>query len=289
MPVASTPPLIPQSRAGLAPLPLIERLDRIAHPEPPFEDGYRIPFASAPSKSMTTAAAEAKAAAPESAEVKPEQAASDQLPPIVTPPDRDMRGEARKLCAPIAAKLQSLEIGDDEPELRQRHSDLLQRCQEFTEALGGLLHDCRQQKITSLTAEQESLSASCREQRIVVARLEDKYSEQLGEARKAAGRTASVRNLLNGHLNSEPKPEQWPDRSTLARWQGERARLQSALESAQAAESAERDELSERGRRLVQARAELRRLADAEEALRNRLSGEAYFDRETGLQVPPEL
>lgn len=263
----------------------LQRIHTRAFPESPavvpFDAGYSNPLWGDPKVKSAAVAVEPG--------TTPEIPAGD-LPPVIAAPEPEISPEvrARKLLSAATAAIAGLDLNGD-PALESRAADLRAELFSLSGKLGVFLADVRKANIRTLTSQQEKAAAQCREQQAVIDGAESRYEEASAAVRKLAGVTASCRALFKACDAARPELDLWPNRVEVARWKVERARLSQALEQATDAEFGGRNELARVGQALVREQGKLAALADAELALRNRLSGEEFFDSETGLEHPPEL
>jgi len=249
----------------------------------PFELGYSQPLWGDP---RITASAPTKEPAP-----APEVSAdAGELAPVVTAPEPEISPDARarKLLSAAMTAIAEADLSGDES-LQSRGADLLGEVSDLSSRLGKFLSDARERKIESLTRQHEAAALACREQTAVIAGVEQRHTEQIAELRKLAGQTATARALFNACDAREPDLDSWPNRAEVAQWKAERARLAQVLEQAQDAESAGRGELARIAQEFRREQEKLTELSEAESVLRSRLSGESFFDGDTGLIEPREL
>jgi hypothetical protein len=288
-PVASVPSVPAPSNFFTAP---IEKLHRAAHPEPSFEDGYRFPFWQ-PERTPDAKPAEPESAKPAEQTETPDAATETQvdpasLPPVIEAPAAKVTADeqAGKLLSPILNRLDGLACNS---ELEQRRFDLLIRIEEVRKSLATFFSDQREWLVSDLQRQQEEASEKCRQQKAVIASLEPGKAEAESAVRKASGQVSSCRTLLNRCDEEKPSDDRWPTRLEKAQWQAERDHLAAALEQAQTVEEQARADLRTVVARILGEQRKFNELADAELILRERLSGQPWFDHEVGLQRQPEV
>jgi len=235
-------------------------------------------------------------------------AATDvELPPVISPPERDLRAEvAELLTAPMeylfglvvrlapaddgvergpfdTSRPEPLAPTTEERQFEERRTALLTELRAWSESLTQFLQDHRAWTVTSLTAAHEKAAATCREQDALVASLKLRYDELGARLRTLQGETSKVRALANSVEEAKPDLVRWPTKEQVAEWEGKRDRVQQALTAARAAEDAVRGERNDLAREIDRAQTELRKRSGIEENLRNRLSGRPFVDPHVGL------
>lgn len=260
--------------------PLIERLTP-QPPQPPFDLGYSQPFwtpdkspepdkKTEPAQQLQPAAAEATA---ENADTTP----------VVTPPARDMRSIARQLLAPALQELEK--YVDDGPERSSMQSELL----SLIEKLGDVLTRGRQQRIDRLSAEQVALRASCREQAAVYATAQKAVTDYLAVKRARHAELLNAESQLSSWESQRDSLGQWPTGAALREYEVKRVSLVKAIDAAREAWEATFTE----ERRLIgirtAAESKLKKMAQAESTLTQRLSGREWVDPDLALPHEPEL
>lgn len=248
---------------------LIERLTPT--PQPLFDLGYSQPFwtpeKSEPNKKPEPAAAEA--------------AAEDV--PIVSPPTRDMRAVARKLFAPALQELEK--FVDDGPERNAMQSELLSLIEKF----GDVLTVGREQRIARLSSEQIALAQQCRQQAAIYAEADRAVTAYLEVRRAKHAAMMNAKSQVSSWDSQRDSLGRWPTGAALREYETKRVALVKAADEAQVAwESCFEEE-----RRLIAIRtaaeSKLRKLAQAESTLVQRLSGRPWVDAEFALPHEPEL
>lgn len=266
-------------------LPLTERLHRMLNPEPPFDLGYTYPFWGG--SRQEPAEAEPESEEPEPEETEPAEADEvAALPPVVTPPQRDMGAEVRALLAPVGQRLDLLEVSED---LREQRDELLIELASFSERLAEFLTDHRQQLVKRLADERERAAGLCRQQEQVVEAASSAVSEYQAEKRRRNAAVAAAESALASWEAQKASLGRWPSDLQLRQWE---TKYRALKEAATAAESAVGQSFEEERRLIRASNEEKQKLAALDQQfwiLSKRLAGESYADPETGLIVPPEL
>lgn len=246
---------------------LIERLT----PQPAFDLGYSQPFwtpeKSEPNKQPEPAAAEA--------------AAEDV--PAVSPPARDMHAVARKLLAPALQELEK--FVDDGPERSAMQSELLSLIEKF----GDVLTVGREKRIARLSAEQITVAEQCRQQAEVYKAADRAVTAFLEVKRAKHAAMMNAKSQISSWDSQRDGLGRWPTGTALREYETKRVALVKAADEAQAAW----EQTFEQERRLIAVRnseeSKLRKLAQAESTLIQRLSGRPWVDSEFALPHEPEL
>ena len=248
-------------------IPMIEKLHRVLNPEPrvPF-----IPTSPAAEQAVTTEAA----------------ITDESLPPVIMPPERDLRVEVNEILAPVSEYLTGLTFATD---LQPRYTALLEQFSAFRQGLIDLLTDDRAQRIETLTTEQEEMAQQCREQRKVLDGVLVEFTQKTSELRQARFAIGKARAELQQCEESEPNLDNWPTRQELADWESRCTRAREALAEAERLEANVIAAGNEVRRRVIEAKTKFNELAEAEKILRDRLSGKPVRDSETGLLAEPEI
>lgn len=241
-----------------------------------FQLGYVAPFET---ELPTASEAEQPPDVPEDA---------SDLPPVVAAPPKDMHEESRKLLSPVWKHLTDLEIAEDDEELKQRRSELLQQLNSFTESLGTFLSNHRRKRVDTLTAEHERVAAECRKQRQHVEEAQQRVNDYQGEIRKVNAMLSQTRAQLKAVLEREPHPDNWPTTTEMHHWKTQHAATLAAADAADKARSDAFESDRDARRRLVEEQQKLAKLAQQESILRWRLSGRPWINS-YGLTESSEL
>ncbi len=247
---------------------LIERLT----PQPPFDLGYSQPFWT-PDKSPE----------PDKKTEPAEAAAAVDTTPMVTPPARDMRAVARQILAPASEALEK--FVDAGPE----RSAMLGEVLSFIEKLGDVLTVGREKRIARLSAEQIALAEQCRQQAAIYAAADKAVTDYLVVKRARHSEFLNAGSQLSSWDAQRDNLGRWPTGAQLREYEVKRVSLVKAADEARFAWEATFAE----ERRLIAIRtaeeSKLRKLAQDESKLIQRLSGGEWVDAEMGLPHEPEL
>jgi len=278
--------------------PLIERLYDRTHPQPPFDLGYTRPFWTPESEPQ-------QATEPKLAETEP-------LPPVIEPPQRDLRKETLELCAPVLAYLQEFTVvqpldlaelaftnplattelqpptpSAEQKEFETRKAALEADLRGFADRLAAFLTAHRDWRVVSLKKEYEAAWRAARAQHAVVAGIEAEASQALGQKRGLITARSASRVAFEAHDAKKPRPDSFPSRRDLEVWQAENTRLRAAWEKDNAAVEEESTRQRDLARQLAREGTTLSRLRARERKLRAQLGGEDLSGM--GLTQPSEL
>ncbi len=289
-------------------IPLIEQLHRRFNPPPPiqvpFDVGYSNPFWTPPKVE--------EQAVPEAAAVESEAVRdAAELPPEITPFERDLAAEARELCQPLTEYLLRFSVVEAEDWFEEAYKDPLStkppqselspQAKEFearktaleadlrkwTDLLCQFLEDHRSWRTADLRAAHAEAWSAAREQQDVVEGIVAEHDQFTQERRTLTVALNKARSLFHSHETVKPDLAMLPSQSDLDAWKAEHLRLESEYEKAQQLV----DSQLERGRRLAwkyeQENTKLAALLKAEANIRARLGGEDVV--ELGLSKPTEL
>jgi hypothetical protein len=236
--------------------------------QPPFDLGYSQPLWQ-----------------PDKETKKPEPAVevTEADTPVVTPPARDMHALARKLLAPALQELEK--YVDDGQERSVMQSELL----TMIEKLGDTLTRGREKRIARLSAEQVALAEACRSQAEIYAESDKAVTAYLEIKRARHAAMMNARSQISSWDSQRDSLGRWPTSAALREYDVKRAALVKAADEAQFAwEACFAEE-----RRLIGIRtaeeSKLRKLAQTESTLVQRLSGREWVDPELSLPREAEL
>jgi hypothetical protein len=249
-------------------------IERISPQQPPFDLGYSQPFWQ-PDKSSEPAAATTK--------MEANSGTDTDATPVVTPPTRDMRAVARQILAPASEALEK--YVDDGPE----RSAMLGEVLSLIEKLGDVLTRGRQQRIDRLSAEQVALAEQCRQQAAVYATADKAVTDYLAVKRARHAELLNAESQLSSWEAQRDSLGRWPTGAALREYEVKRVTLVKAIDAAREVWEATFAE----ERRLISIRtaeeSKLKKMAQAESTLIQRLSGKTWVDPELALPHEAEL
>ncbi len=198
------------------------------------------------------------------------------------PPDFSARSVA------FGAVVRAVEDSGSDPELAGESADLLSILRDAEERICALVSLHRKRHFERLSERHESARAAARTALDTFKATQLEAGPVEGLLRRARENTGKCRVEIRSWEDSKPRPETFPTRLELLDWQ---RGLEDAQKELEAASEKERDiagQLTDIAGRLRAQRAELQKLAQAEEDLRTALSGKPVRDREFGLYVSAE-
>lgn len=265
----------------------MERIHRAAFPQPAFDVGYIAPFWKPPK--------EEEQVEPESAAV--ESTATDEQPPVIVPPQRDLRAEVAELLRPAVEYLErfavieppdDFEAGYNNPlarpepqskppeavEFEARKTALLADLRTWTDSLRQFLESHRSWMTAELQQQHASAWHKAREQKAVVQAIIREHDATVVEMRRLDAARSKARLLASSHGEVRPDMDALPSQADLDKWQLEDEQLQAAWKSAEAAIETLQEHRRNIGYRYERERIKLATLRKAEIVLRAKLSGQ---------------
>jgi len=237
----------------------------------------------------------------------------DELPPVISPPERDLAAEVRELLAPVTEYLSGFAVVEKRDDFERGYSDplgtskppaelpsaeqqqfevgleeLRSQVRTLGDSLVKYLTHHRNWSIATLTAAHEEAVAAVEAQKAVLAEAEDEQRAQVAlhrHAKEERGRSYALVAACEAR-----KPDQaLSKRVAWWSWEYEHRRLTARLAHAQTEEEAARAELGRRARNVGEQKRKLATLnADAREKYA-KLSGRETVDAATGLRRPAEV
>jgi hypothetical protein len=212
-----------------------------------------------------------------------EVTATETETPVVSPPARDMRAIARQLLAPALQELEK--FVDDGPE----RSAMLGEVLSLIEKLGDVLTVGREKRIARLSAEQIALAEQCRVQAEIYAESDKAVTACLEIKRARHAAMMNARSQISSWDSQRDSLGRWPTSAALREYDVKRAALVKAADEAQFAwEACFGEERTLIGIRTAEEN-KLKKLAQTESTLIQRLSGREWVDPELSLPREAEL